>query len=361
MTTVLRIRFLPARFGDAIWIEYGDENVPHRVLIDGGTRGTRHDLRPLLQDLPSPDGGRMELLVITHFDRDHIEGVLGLLEDPTLPLDIGDVWFNGWGHLPENPPVEGFGAVQGERLTKAILERGLPWNRAFGGKAVATAPGAPLPSRSLPGGLELTLLSPAPEALLRLKPVWEREVRAANLDPGFGLEPNDDAPEGPEGFGAVDLPDVEALADTPFEDDRSEANASSIAFLASWEGRRVLFAADAPAGTVLEALDRISPHERLALDLFKISHHGSRSTTSRPLIEKVDCPRYVFSTNGSIFRHPHGEAVARVIVAGGPDPELIFNYRSKHNEIWDLGALRRRHGYRTRYPDRTGDGVTVSL
>lgn len=358
---VFRIRLLPARFGDALWIEYGDEDSPRRILVDGGTGGTRHAIRALLETPPPPGAPDLDLLVITHFDRDHIEGVLALLEDPSLPLEVGDVWFNGWSHLPENPPAEAFGAVQGERLTRAILGRGLPWNEAFGGHAVQRTIGHPLPRVTLPGGMELTLLSPTPAALARLRPVWEREVRAANLDPGFGVEPNDEGPPEEEAFGAGDLPDVEALAETPFQDDRSEANGSSIAFLASFDGRRALFAADAPVGVLRDALDRLSPGERVPLDLFKISHHGSRNTTSRELVLKVECPRWAFSTNGSIFRHPHPEAVARVISAGGDGAELVFNYRAPRNQVWDLGPLKRDHGYRTLYPGSGQDGVIVSL
>ncbi len=359
---MFKVRFLPARFGDAIWIEYGDERSPYRILIDGGTLGTRHDIGSLLAGPPSPAGMQLDLLVVSHFDRDHIEGVLGLLEDPRMPLTVGDVWFNGWGHLPDNPDIEHFGAVQGERLTRAILRRGLPWNAAFGGRAVVVDGDGELPRKTLPGGLQLTLLSPTTEALRRLKTVWEREVRKANLDPGFGLVSDDGGEDGAvESFGVVDPPDVDALAATAFQDDDSVANGSSIAFLASYEGRTALFAADAPVRDLLASLNRFSPDAPVVLDLFKVSHHGSRNTTSRQLVDKLDCPRYVFSTSGAIHGHPNPEAVARVIAAGGPDVELIFNYRSRHNDIWDIGALKRRHGYRVRYPESPDGGVSVSL
>jgi len=49
---MFKVKFLPARFGDSIWIEYGDEQAPHRVLIDGGTAGTRRDIQQLLDALP---------------------------------------------------------------------------------------------------------------------------------------------------------------------------------------------------------------------------------------------------------------------------------------------------------------------
>ncbi|HVS13676.1 MAG TPA: MBL fold metallo-hydrolase [Thermoanaerobaculia bacterium] len=358
---MFKVRFLPGRFGDCIWVEYGDASATHRVLIDGGTGGTRHEIRERLRALPA-DERRFERVIVTHIDRDHIEGMLRLLEEDQLDFEVGDFWFNGWAQLPDNPDDEPFGAIQGERLTARILHHELSWNEDFGSGAVSIPATGALPVISLDGGMELTLLGPSSDALAALVPDWERELRAANLDPGFGLAPNDEpVDDDDETFDASELPDIDALADSGFEDDDSAANGSSIAVLAEFDGKRALFAADTPASALLEALERLSPAERLALDLFKISHHGSKNTTSRSLIEKVDCARYVFSTNGSIYKHPHAEAVSRVIKAGGPDPELVFNYKVDRNSIWDLATLKATHGYRTRYPAAGEAGVEIEL
>jgi len=358
---MFQVSFLPARFGDAIWIEYGDPEAPRRVLVDGGTRGTRREIATRLGASAAGPGG-LELIVVTHVDRDHIEGVLGVLEEADAGLDVEDVWFNGWPQLPGNALDEHFGAVQGERLTARIRRLGLPWNEAFGGRAVAVPAHGPLPRRTLPGGLELTLLSPTREALDALKPQWEREVRAANLDPGFGMDPNDEeVDEEDEAFSGEELPDVAALSESPFVDDSSRANASSVALLAEFEGRRVLLAADAHAGALEASLERLSPGAPLEVDLMKISHHGSRNTTSRSLVEKLRCPRFVFSTSGAVYKHPHREAVARVIAGASGGCELIFNYRSAVNEVWDVSALKRAHGYEASYPPVGREGITVAL
>ena len=80
--------------------------------------------------------------------------------------------------------------------------------------------------------MNLTLLSPDTEQLRRLKPDWEKEVRKAGLDPDRP-EPYEaeELPDNIERFGAGD-PQVDDLADTPFEDDSSPANGSSIAVMA---------------------------------------------------------------------------------------------------------------------------------
>jgi beta-lactamase superfamily II metal-dependent hydrolase len=358
---VFDLTFLPARFGDSILLEYGEAPETNLVLLDGGTGGTRHDIKRRLRRAGTDALRGLELLVVSHIDRDHIEGVLRFLEESGENLQVDQVWFNGWSHLPDNPEDEHFGAVQGERLSQIALDLAIPWNQSFEGKSVTVPEAGELPVKELPGGLELTLLTPGSSELAELKVVWEAEVRDANLDPGFGMTPNDEEDEEDEPFAGEDPPDVEALAQTDFDGDDSEANGSSIAFLAEFEGKRVLMAADAHAGDLVAALDRVSPDERVSVDLFKVSHHGSKRTTSRALVEKVDCSRYVFSTNGSIFKHPDHEAVARVIKFGGPNPELLFNYRNSRNEIWDLGVLKDAHGYTTRYPEIGETGLTISV
>ena len=277
----MQIHFLPARFGDAIIVDYETNGTKRRFLIDGGTRGTRHDIRKVLQDGLTD----LELVVVSHIDRDHIEGLLAMLEEANTGFDTRDFWFNAWNHLPKSGG-ETFGAVQGERLSKALRDKQVPWNGDFGGDAVKIPDAGALPVIDLDGDMKLTLLGPTHQNLLELAPKWEKEVLDANLDPGFGLEENDEEPEpGPESFDAADLPDVPALANTPFTDDDSEANRSSIAFIAEHDDKRVLFAGDACVETLLDGLERFAPGEVVEFDLVKIPHHGSPHNISRELIE----------------------------------------------------------------------------
>ena len=356
---MIKLHFLPARYGDAIWIEYGDDTQTHRILIDGGTRGTRHNITKLLNSLPEEER-KFELLVVTHIDRDHIEGILGLLEEEELPFKVDDFWFNGWNHLPGNSDDEHFGAVQGERLTACILKHKLPWNKEFSGKTVKVPDEGALTVIDLPGGMKLTLLSPDKEKLADLKEDWEKEVRDANLDPGFGLDVIDEEESDDESFTAVDLPEVETLVLKEFHEDEAAGNGSSIAFLAEFDGKKILFSGDAHPTLMLKNINRLSPDAPLEVDLYKVSHHGSSHNTNDEILEKIKTGKYVFSTNGSIFKHPTQVTVARVIKAAD-NPQLIFNYKKKTNDIWDLQFLKDQHGYSTMYPDDGSEGVIVEL
>lgn len=351
------IHFLPARYGDSIWIEYGEPDNLKYILIDGGTGGTRKHINQMIDKIPG-DNKTLELLVVTHIDKDHIEGILSFLEQPELGITINEIWFNGWCHLPGNPAIEHFGAVQGERLTEAILQKGISWNKRFdNGPAVLPHDNSVLSIR-LSGGMELFLLSPSGENLANLKPVWDKEVREAGLDPGFGLAAVLAPDDGVEPFGDGS-PDIEKLADTEFHEDEAAANGSSIAFMAEYGNKRVLFAGDAFPGVILDSLNRIYGNGKVPVDLFKLSHHASAHITSPELLKKVKCKTFLISTNGSIYKHPSRETIARVIKTAGKKTKLYFNYRTKYNEIWDDDLLKDEYGYETIFP--TGEGIAVHL
>jgi len=362
---MFQIEMLPAQFGDCLWIEYGSPGDRRRVLIDGGTAPTYEVLRDRLTQLPKSQRS-FELVVISHVDADHIEGVVRLLGDERLGMQVEDVWFNGWRHL-NPPPGDMLGPVQGEFLSALIRKRRLPWNVAFDGKAAFVPKGEP-PLVTLPGGLQITLLSPRAEALAKLRKVWQREVKRNGLDP--------DDPEAalrrlatrkallPADALGEQRPNVPQLANKPYKSDQSLANGSSIAFLAEYEGKRVLFAADALPATLEESLRRLldaSGADRLPVQALKIAHHGGRKNISSDLLKLLVCPRYLVSTNGDRYAHPHQESIARILIHGGIRKEIFFNYRTEYNQVWNDPSLRARYGYQAFYPSGDRPGSVVDL
>src|SRR5918996_17080 len=157
------LEMLPAGHGDALWIEYGDRDRPHRILIDGGTGPTYDVLRARVAAL-TPEERKFELMVVTHIDADHIEGMIRLVQDERLAMQIGDLWFNGWKHLP----MDVFAPAQGEILSALLVELGIPWNKAFEEGPACVPDDGPLPKIELEGGLRLTVLGPTSAELARL-------------------------------------------------------------------------------------------------------------------------------------------------------------------------------------------------
>jgi hypothetical protein len=355
------IDVLPARYGDSLWIEYGDRRHPHRILIDGGPSSP--DISGCIRDLMTervgePKAGEhdFELIVVTHVDSDHIAGMLRLFDDESIHLAPGDVWFNAWRHLPNDL----LGAKQGERLSTAINNRGLAWNNAFDDKAVMVPTEGPLPVVELPGGLRLTLLSPSRAALAALRPKWQSEVQQAGMIPGEG---DQQAPAGqPDVLGDGPL-DPDQLAEVPFVDDKTEANGSSIAFLAEFDGRSLLVTGDAHAGILADGLRRLKDEtgqDKVRVDAFKLPHHGSRNNLNRDILDLVDCRHYLFSSNGKIYGHPHPETVSRIVTTA-EDTALEFNYHTTITDRWDSARMKRKFHYTTAFPDGASPWLHVEI
>jgi hypothetical protein len=129
-------------------------------------------------------------------------------------------------------------------------------------------------------------------------------------------------------------------------------------------GARVLLCGDAYPSLVTPAIKRAAEERRerrLRLDALKISHHASHKNIDNGLLEAIECPRYLVSTNGAHYHHPHAEAISRVLVHGGDEKTLYFNYRSDYTQPWDAGRLKKRFGYEAEYPSEKEEGLTVEL
>ena len=121
-------------------------------------------------------------------------------------------------------------------------------------------------------------------------------------------------------------------------------------------------AGDAHVDVLLKSLERlVGQVDRLTLDVFKLSLHSSKANLSRYLLEKIECWRYLVSSNGTQFKHPDKEAMAYVIRFGGPEPELIFNYRTEFNQLWDNQQWKKDYGYRVVFPDGDATGIVIEL
>ena len=112
---------LPAREGDCLWIEYGDPARPRRILIDGGRKSAYAELKRRFADLPRAQRA-FELLILSHVDADHIEGLLELAADPQLAVTFKDVWFNGEQHLVKPESVSRRSLQRADHRARVELE-----------------------------------------------------------------------------------------------------------------------------------------------------------------------------------------------------------------------------------------------
>jgi hypothetical protein len=67
---MFRVELLAAGYGDALWMEYGSLEAPHRILIDGGPPEATQALHDRVGTALEAGRGRLhlELVVVTHID-----------------------------------------------------------------------------------------------------------------------------------------------------------------------------------------------------------------------------------------------------------------------------------------------------
>jgi beta-lactamase superfamily II metal-dependent hydrolase len=358
MSRIFDVHVLPAHRGDSFWIEYGRADDPCRVLIDGGiTQTGREQLKHMVGVLRAP--AQFELLVVTHIDLDHIQGVIELLEN--LPRGVGfkEIWFNGWDQL-RHAGLEPLGVKEGIRLSEILEQRhASAWNASARGRAIALDEDDGVVEYIFRDEMKVTVLAPTRAQLANLRDDWREAVERYRADEEAGaprLEPA--VIDGLEQMGSIDVP---GLAQTRFDEDDTTPNGSSIALMLEFAGKRLLMLGDAYPSVVAQSIRRMSPGGRYPVHAVKLPHHGSRNNTSRSLVQSLSAPVWVFSSNGaSNTKHPHREAVARVLHDGDGVESLVFNYKTRFNEVWDDSDLKQEHGYDTRY----GDGrcpVTLRL
>ena len=276
--------------------------------------------------------------------------MLTLLSQYGNLFKTNDLWFNGWQHLNEGT-LETFSPVQGEKVTDLILSKGIPWNRAFGNKAVVTSED----NKAIEFGdkLKLTVLSPSVSDLAELIPVWKQACSNAGIEPAERTE--EPLTTGLEVFGG----NIDSWAAEPFKSDGSPTNGSSIALLAEYRGKRLFLAGDAHAERLTESFGRLSDEQK-KIDGFKLPHHGSKANLSPKLLEAFECDNFLISTNGVKFKHPDKEAIARIIKST-QNAKLVFNYCSEFTIKWDNPNWKQKYNYSVQYLDKDSNFSPVEL
>ena len=109
---------LPASFGDCLLLTCHTPSRPWRLLVDTGPDETYKALQAHLRTLtPGAQGKRViDTFVVSHIDHDHIGGAALLLNDESLELDFGDIWFNA--PAPAGPRIRG--VAEGQRLSELL-------------------------------------------------------------------------------------------------------------------------------------------------------------------------------------------------------------------------------------------------
>jgi beta-lactamase superfamily II metal-dependent hydrolase len=294
VTAPVRLTALPAACGDCLVVEYGSGSDVHRILIDGGL-GSKYDTGLGAHLAATAGEPAFDIVIVTHVDRDHIDGVVHALRGQHL--QSADIWFNGRDEIDALVNGDTRGVRQGDELSALIpADRR---NRVVDGQAIHVPPSGPV-QFELPGGARCTLLSPSRKRLEKLFDRWPDPVRVVD-------DPTEDL------LKTLDDPLTRGVGE--FGEDTSVANGSSIAVLFEAGGASLLLTGDAFAADLEVTIGQLLAQRgepKLHVDLFKLSHHGSRQNMTDGLLDLIDPGAVLVCTDGSKFHHPDEDALEKI-------------------------------------------------
>lgn len=343
-----------ARKGDCLIVHYGSEDDPGLVLIDGGPAHVYEPhLKPRLDEIRSARGLNdedslpIDLMMVSHIDDDHINGILELTKElveakaahQPLPLKVRSFWHNSFDDIIGNNPQELKGAVtaqfgaaslsgepdvegldpdaarvlasvdQGFRLRDDARNLSFRINPQFAGKLVM----AQKKSIDLGKGLKFTVAGP-------MKP----EVVALQKEHDAFLKKKE-----------KDKKTKKALASFT---DTSVPNLSSLVLLAEVGGKRMLLTGDARGDKILAGLELVGllkkdGKSKMHVDIFKMPHHGSDRNIDPIVFERITADHYVFSGNGE-HGNPERETLQMLLdTRGDEDFTIHLTYPIKDIDV----------------------------
>ncbi len=327
----MKIKFLKAFNGDSIWVSFKSNESHKNILIDGGvgntytsTTNVKGELYSVIEQIRK-DKQFIDLLVLTHFDDDHIGGILRWLnKDKEASKLIKKVWFNSGKEIAKQ-----FGVNENKDLDIEIIdgvddfhtspkqgikfEKYLRDNNLWEEKIIEQGSELDL------FGLQFKILSPNKEKLDKLLKLYKKQkdyfTRGNEYDFQTSLK---------------DFNDEENQPGFKFKEDTSVANGSSIAFIIEHEDKSFVFLGDAHPSVVIEGLNKFgfSKDNMLNVEFMKVSHHGSMYNTNKELLKIVKTNNYIISSNATKHGLPNKRTIARII-NNNPNAFIYFNYNLK--------------------------------
>ena len=319
-----RIHFLPVKYGDSFVVECDKGEQHGVVVIDGGPTGCGNVLQDKVNETGTPD-----LMVLTHYDDDHIGGlsqyINGRIRKGDLPAK--EVWANCAGYAEVEEPVMTKSASQGVKLSRVLNDQAssglLEWRDDLIEGVTKEFPFA-----------SIEVVSPTEEG--RQLAIGKQEIVAAKVKTK-SMDADMEETILPLEVLAEDCPKP------PSEKvDAEVANAASIAIILRCDGLSILMLGDCYPHNVVAYLRSkgYSEENPLSVDFVKVAHHGSKHNTSNELLDLVKCNRYIISTNGDKFGHPDRESLAHILCHPTRDRnEKVHLYFNS-----DLGTLFRKSG-----------------
>ena len=292
------ISFLQAGNGDCIHIENGK----HHVILDSGENCI--ELEAAVDSIRKA-GELIDLLIISHYDADHIKAIISILASLTVEDRkklIKKVWFNATkvGFKGNDKRLSAQDATD---LSHLLLEADINWvSELKSGEEEKIDDGLTL--EVIEGGEIYRPISDG-QLLCNERKDWET---------GFK--------------------ELEQYLDDDVLDE-SKTNAQSAIIVVHSNANAILLPGDSTPDRLSKALDEYSKGRDVKFDLVKLPHHGSYKNISKEILEKYECSDYVISTNGERYYHPDKKMILKVVRWGKPiSGEQMTFHMNYYDELY---------------------------
>lgn len=294
-----RINFLKAHNGDCIHIENNCRN----VIIDSGE--TCDELESLVEAIKR-NGNKIDLLVITHYDSDHIKCICNILENlkkEERKQLIGKVWFNATKLGYSNNNNNNLSARDAHRLASLLMEADIDW------------------ISNVTNGMKEPLGSDT-----ELEVIYGGQLYTGSKD---SLKLSNIKCDWNSSFHELE----EFIDDNVL--DKSETNAQSMILVLKSGKKRVLLPGDAIPEHLYSSLNQYMDGKVICFDLVKLPHHGSYKNVTKQILSTIRCSEYVISTDGKFFCHPDKKALLKILKWGNRNKRhKLFFHMNYYDELF---------------------------
>jgi beta-lactamase superfamily II metal-dependent hydrolase len=382
---MIKIKTFQAEHGDAFLLSFGD-NEDINILIDMGLAQTyEKKIKPELKILKENEK-KIDLLVITHVDNDHITGAITFIEENRAEqniIEVNEVWHNSYRHLQFDKGINNelsndeknslselilqnsyktikngisnVGIKEGTTLASLLYKYKYNWNTSYNLKAIS------VDNETINkfSNLEIILLSPNNDKLNILSKKWKDKLDEiiynfhANdneiFDDAFELymqNQKENETRRTDCSSNADELDIEELYKLE-EKDTSITNGASISFIIEYKGNKILFLGDSHEDLIYHRLSLLKDSGyKLKFDLVKLSHHGSNRNTSNRLLAMIDSNRFLISTNGIKKTHPSSNVISKIAMKKTDYVKtIIFNYNHSKLAHFENPLLKNKYKY----------------
>ena len=335
----IRFEFFEAGCGDSILVST-DEGT--HILIDGGVRDTFfYSLRNKYEEFQEKNK-KLDLVILTHYDDDHIAGLLKLLDAEKIKIlynidyepVIKEVWsnsFDGADWFDKVSQNDNTSASQNDTFTEFMQEIKHKVNY----KDYLSINCERVLEKN---DIQFILISPDNTKIKKLDRRDNDNTSGEIITQTYSKDADESM---------VNLAKKSFKKNGNFKKESGETrkeNGTSIAFILIHQNKKYLFLADAHIPLIVEELSKLTEYfnskGKIEFEFIKLSHHGSRNNLNQNFLNLIECENFIVSTNGSGHQHPDKETLSKIILNMPRKDDknivnFIFNYphMTKHNKF----------------------------